>query len=74
MGAYQYCECGRELSYPSTDEIIDGYIECTCGERAELFDGEEMKNDLLKELMKDVERLMEQGRLDLLDRENEHGS
>lgn len=57
MSDYQYCRCGNGLT-PSSDEIIDGFIECpSCYQRNEITDADEMKSDLLKQLVADVEYL-----------------
>ena len=57
MGAYQYCECGRGLN-PSPDEVINGHITCTCGLYNDIVYGDDMKADLLKQLVRDVAYLM----------------
>ena len=58
MGAWQYCECGVGIN-PTDEEIIDGYVDCPCGKRNEILDGDEMKNDLLKQLLQDVAQIKE---------------
>ena len=61
MSDYQYCKCGKGLT-PTKTEVIEGFIDCTCGLQNKIIDAEEMKKDLLKQLVDDVEYLMNRTR------------
>lgn len=59
MGNYQYCsECGNGLN-PTPSDILDEHIECSCGKENQIVSGDDMKNDLLKEMFEDIRHLKE---------------
>jgi hypothetical protein len=58
MGAYQYCECGIGLN-PTDEEKIDGYVDCPCGERNEIAFGEDLRSEVMKDMLIDIAKLKE---------------
>lgn len=61
MGAWAYCGCGRSFDVPTTQEIVEGKQECSCGES--LAVDRYLKDQLLVEMHEEVATLKKQVRV-----------